>query len=151
MSREVSVSDTGMGSCTGYFWLQLIFLRSPLCRRWIFPLTRLEPSLFSMTTLLVPRHGAHVPFHLGAAQLCQPCPHWGRDGAGAGVKVCQELLRAPRWFCAGSSLLWLACLQLSRGLSVLLTLGFSAVWHDERFGQERCRAKAVRAEALGAA
>lgn len=43
--------------------------------------TQLEPSLFSMTTLLVPRHGAHAPFHLVAAQLCQPCLH------GAGEQV----------------------------------------------------------------
>lgn len=69
----------------------------------------------------------------------------GKEGAGAGVKVWQELLRAPHWFCAWSSLLWLANLQLPRGLGVLLALGFSAVWHDVRVGQERYRAKAVRA------
>lgn len=73
--------SSGMESYTGYFWLQLVFLHSHLCRRWIFPLTQLEPSLFSMTTLLVPRHGAHAPFHLVAAQLCQPCLH------GAGEQV----------------------------------------------------------------
>lgn len=72
--------SSGMGCYAGYFWFQLIFICSHLCRRWIFPLAQLEPSLFSMTTLLEPRHGAHVPFHLVAAQLSQPCPQGGRQG-----------------------------------------------------------------------
>lgn len=66
---------------------------------------------------------------------------WDEDVAG--------VLRAPPWFCAGRSLLWPAHWKISRVLGVLLTLGFGAVWHEVRAGQERCRAEAGRA--LGAA
>ena len=60
----------------------------------MFPVTQLETSLSSMTTLLVRRHGAHVPFHLFAAQLLPALPT-RREGAVDGVNVWQEPLRAP--------------------------------------------------------
>jgi len=64
-----------MWSHTGYFWLQFIFRHSHLCSRLIFLVTQLETSL-SFMTLLVHRHGAHVPFHFVAAQLLPALPTW---------------------------------------------------------------------------
>lgn len=58
------------------------------------PVTQLETSLSSMTTLLVRRHGTHVPFHPVAAWLLSALPLWN-DGAVKGVNAWQELLRAP--------------------------------------------------------
>lgn len=83
-----------MWSHIGYFWLQLVFLHSHLCRRQIFPVTQLETLLSSMTTLMVHRHEVHVPFQLVVAQLLPALFTW-KDRALDGVNVWQELLRAP--------------------------------------------------------
>lgn len=123
-----------MWSHTGYFWLQLIFLHSHLCRRWIFPVTQLETSLSSMTTLLVRRHGAHVPFHLFAAQLLPALPTrsswWGECLAG-GPESSSLIL------CLKLADMGLLTDPLSKCLGILLTFGFregSLTWSKGRAG-----------------
>lgn len=129
------------GVIQGIFWLQLIFLHSHLCRRWIFPVTQLETSLSSMTTLLVHRHGAHVPFYLVTAHLLPTLLTW-REGAADGVNVWRELLRAPYWFCA-LKLTDMIGLQIPSPVvlvsSWLWTLVKDEVSHEVRVGQEGSR------------
>lgn len=82
MSREVGVSDTEE------LWngkLHRVFL-APAHIPSFSPVQEMNLSRGSAGALTVQhdhsagaRHGARVPFHLVAAQPCQPCPQGGRE------------------------------------------------------------------------
>lgn len=124
-----------MRSHTGYFWLWLAFPHSHLCRWWIIPVTQLETVLYSMTTLLVHRHGAHVPFHFAAssAYLEGGRIWWGKYLAGS-PESSLLILHFKL-----TDMIGLLTDSLSRGLGILQdtkTLGFSEgqslTWSNSR-------------------